>query len=357
MCSKRLDTASFPKRSYEASISLGHYHNCARSRKEAVEAARVLNNLTKKCKMHKEIMTENEDQNTSNRKGDAFLLMLLQIIDSGVYDTIVKWESHGQSFKVMNPTIFLEQVLVIHLKEDNFDSFERKLGNYGFIKRQRRDLTGEVTEYRHKKFQRNDIELCRKIVKICHTAQTSGKRELSIATSRIHSFSSINDDHSSPRKRSKNFSSSTHDQSAVLCPHFDIEGLKRRWSTSGRLHSSRLIEENLHKKDLTFYPLSRCSYRQDSIVETYTNSQRLKKQKEEYQCIKQRKQKLLKHFNSNSPIHDTYYECNYNKERRKIHSIIIQNARRDLIRQQTSLISKTEDLIMNIYLASETNRG
>ena len=78
----RPDAASFPMRSYGASFSLRHYHNCARSRKEAVEAARVLNNLTKKCNMHnKEIMTENEDQNTSNRKGEAFLLMVRLMFD------------------------------------------------------------------------------------------------------------------------------------------------------------------------------------------------------------------------------------------------------------------------------------
>jgi hypothetical protein len=173
----------------------------------------------------------------------------------------------------------------------------------------------------------------------------------------MHSFSSI-DDHPSPRKRSKTFSTSTHDQSAVLCPHLDIEGLKRMWSS--RLHSSRLNEGNLHKNDRKFYPLSRCSYRQDSIVQTYTSSQRrdsmaslyYKKQKGEYQCIKQLEQKLLKPFKSNSPIHDTYYECKYNKERHKMHSIIIQNARRDLIRRQTSLISKKEELASNEYLFS-----
>ena len=82
MSEEQLSTANthaFSKISDAVTHRMEKRCDSGRREMEAVEALRVLNNVTgdNKCSMHNQvIMTQNEDQFTPNGKGEAFLLMV-----------------------------------------------------------------------------------------------------------------------------------------------------------------------------------------------------------------------------------------------------------------------------------------
>ena len=218
------------------------------------------------------------------------------------------------------------------------------------------------------KFQRNNIELCRDIISVRHIAQDwwgyYEEKNISGTTASSHI------DHCSPRKRSTKksglrrriYSNSNHGHSEFLSPHShkDLE----MWC---RLPcSSRLLQEKLQthrqQQDSIFQPYP-SSQRRNSITSSYYRfveqevhtvyslqtreemSVVSKKENRESQSIKQSEQNLLAHSSTKDPrIQGKYYDYCEGK-RQHMHSMIIQNARQELIRRQTWLISGGKELI------------
>lgn len=95
----------------------------------------------------------------------SFPEKLLYILDSGTQTKIITWLDHGKSFLVVNPDALVRQILCVYFKEvklSSYDAFEQELHRWGFVKRKLANKE-PCTEFRHKKFQRQNKALCKEI--------------------------------------------------------------------------------------------------------------------------------------------------------------------------------------------------
>lgn len=137
-----------------------YYNRRVRDQRD-LEAAKELTKLSKMLSFEQgqeeEIVAGSQKPATI-----SFPLKLLSILDSRVYEDIVRWRTHGMSFIVVDTEAFISRILKSHFRIYKMRSFEQELECWGFLKR--RDGKGRLmNEFRHEKFHRRNIDLCRQM--------------------------------------------------------------------------------------------------------------------------------------------------------------------------------------------------
>lgn len=85
---------------------------------------------------------------------------LMEVLDRGDMEHIVRWMPHGRSFLVLHPQSFVKEVLPRFFKQSKFMSFTRQLNLWGF----KRITKGtESGSYYHELFLRGRPRLCMKM--------------------------------------------------------------------------------------------------------------------------------------------------------------------------------------------------
>lgn len=77
-------------------------------------------------------------------------------------ESIVSWQSHGYSFLVHKPKLFVEKIMPTYFNQSKFASFQRQLNLYGF---QRLTSGRDKGAYYHSCFVRHQVSLCRGMVR------------------------------------------------------------------------------------------------------------------------------------------------------------------------------------------------
>lgn len=82
---------------------------------------------------------------------------LMEVLSRGDIDTIIQWLPHGRAFIVLNPQVFVKEVLPRFFKQSKFMSFTRQLNLWGF----KRITKGrDAGAYYHQLFLRGRTRLC-----------------------------------------------------------------------------------------------------------------------------------------------------------------------------------------------------
>ena len=92
----------------------------------------------------------------------AFLSKLCDLVSEPEIDGVVCWGRTGDTFVVLDLSMFAQQVLPTYYKHDNFRSFERQLNIYGF-QRCTEQPTAKALEFFHPRFRRGERDLLREI--------------------------------------------------------------------------------------------------------------------------------------------------------------------------------------------------
>ncbi|KAL9664891.1 hypothetical protein QQ045_020300 [Rhodiola kirilowii] len=103
---------------------------------------------------HEAVLTPSQMSEKKENDIPQFLLKLYKIVDDPSTDTVVHWGFGGQSFVVVDETIFCKDILPNYFKHHNFSSFIHQLNDYGF-----RKIDCDRWEYATKEFQRGKREL------------------------------------------------------------------------------------------------------------------------------------------------------------------------------------------------------
>jgi len=87
-------------------------------------------------------------------------------LQCGDYEDVISWTNNGISFVITDARAFTKRVLPALFKLGQFESFQRKLARWGFVKR--RGVRGSGTDpffwwFRHPYFQRGSIDLCHRL--------------------------------------------------------------------------------------------------------------------------------------------------------------------------------------------------
>jgi arsenate reductase-like glutaredoxin family protein len=85
--------------------------------------------------------------------------VLMNILGSPLFASIITWSPDGKSFIINSRKDFKEKVLPVYFNS-NFDSFLRKLKRWGFVKDKSRRQGGPTLVFSHKHFRRDDRSLC-----------------------------------------------------------------------------------------------------------------------------------------------------------------------------------------------------
>ena len=81
----------------------------------------------------------------------------MEVLSRGDIDTIIQWLPHGRAFIVLNPQVFVKEVLPRFFKQSKFMSFTRQLNLWGF----KRITKGrDAGAYYHQLFLRGRPRLC-----------------------------------------------------------------------------------------------------------------------------------------------------------------------------------------------------
>ena len=85
---------------------------------------------------------------------------LHKVLDEAKYESIISWQPHGRSFKVLKREEFVKTVLPLFAKSGRtYASFMRQLNYYGF---KRYDVSGpDKGTYHHPHFLRGCFDLCK----------------------------------------------------------------------------------------------------------------------------------------------------------------------------------------------------
>jgi len=112
-----------------------------------------------------EASTETTTELTSNpaKKKEIFPQKLMEILSNANDNDseIISWLPHGQSFVIIRPDLFCEQVLPRYSVSTKYPSFTRKLNRWGFRQAIRGSDTGA---FHHPFFRRDQPELCANMV-------------------------------------------------------------------------------------------------------------------------------------------------------------------------------------------------
>lgn len=91
---------------------------------------------------------------------------LMYALECGDYNHIITWSfvDRGLSFFILDTSAFAKHVLPALFKEAKFDSFQRKLYRWGFVKN-KRSMRGNKTvlSFSHPYFRKGDFELASKV--------------------------------------------------------------------------------------------------------------------------------------------------------------------------------------------------
>jgi hypothetical protein len=90
----------------------------------------------------------------------VFLAKLFDIVSNPQLSHIVCWTKKGDNFKVLDESMFCQQILALHFKHSNMSSFVRQLNMYDFHKRQ---MTRNVLVFYHDFFKRDNKQLLQHI--------------------------------------------------------------------------------------------------------------------------------------------------------------------------------------------------
>ena len=90
----------------------------------------------------------------------VFLAKLFDIVSNPHFTHIICWTKKGDSFKVLNESVFCQQILAFHFKHSNMSSFIRQLNMYDFHKRQK---TRDCLVFYHDFFKRDNRHLLQQI--------------------------------------------------------------------------------------------------------------------------------------------------------------------------------------------------
>lgn len=85
---------------------------------------------------------------------------LMEVLDRGDMDEIVRWMPHGRAFMVLQPQAFVKEVLPRFFKQSKFMSFTRQLNLWGFKRITKGTDSGA---YYHELFLRGRPRLCMKM--------------------------------------------------------------------------------------------------------------------------------------------------------------------------------------------------
>ena len=84
-----------------------------------------------------------------------FLRKLLNILKNNDYKEYICWEEGGKAFKILNKTVFSQEVLPIHYKHNKYHSFVRLLNLYKFSRKRNKE---GFSIYENKDFFENMTE-------------------------------------------------------------------------------------------------------------------------------------------------------------------------------------------------------
>lgn len=97
---------------------------------------------------------------TTTTKSDLpqFVTKLYELVSQPDIDSVVCWGRNGDTFIVLDLSMFAQNVLPTYYKHDNFRSFERQLNIYGF-QRCTEQPTAKALEFFHPRFRKGEREL------------------------------------------------------------------------------------------------------------------------------------------------------------------------------------------------------
>eukprot|EP00542_Grammatophora_oceanica_P019231 CAMPEP_0194030654 /NCGR_PEP_ID=MMETSP0009_2-20130614/4049_1 /TAXON_ID=210454 /ORGANISM="Grammatophora oceanica, Strain CCMP 410" /LENGTH=484 /DNA_ID=CAMNT_0038670633 /DNA_START=129 /DNA_END=1583 /DNA_ORIENTATION=+ len=98
---------------------------------------------------------------SKKRKAKTFPVKFMQALVEHPNEDAVAWLPDGKSFVIVQPDLFVENVLKHMFKECKYASFVRKLHRWGFV----RLTSGTGTDcFHHPLFQKDRMDLCQRIV-------------------------------------------------------------------------------------------------------------------------------------------------------------------------------------------------
>lgn len=106
----------------------------------------------------KKLTCPNEKECSSNMN---FPQRLMEMLSNENNSDIVTWLPHGKAFLIIKKSKFNSYILPKYFNGTKYSSFTRKLLRYGFDRVSRGPETGA---YYHRYFQRNDLDLVRKMI-------------------------------------------------------------------------------------------------------------------------------------------------------------------------------------------------
>lgn len=136
-------------------------------------------------RMHIYLTGKRSTETSRKDRALKFPIKLMYAIECGDYRDIIDWSPSGLAFIIINPKKFEKTVLPDIFKDAKFNSFDRKIKRWGFIK-------GKVSRgtvsccYGHSNFQRGDYKLCMTIS--CSKNQMSQAAEFPALTPMVSSM-------------------------------------------------------------------------------------------------------------------------------------------------------------------------
>ena len=86
-------------------------------------------------------------------------------LECGDYDHIITWAlvDRGLTFFILDARAFAKHLLPALFKQTKFDSFQRKLDRWGFVKDKRMRGNKTMLSFSHPYFRKGDFELASKM--------------------------------------------------------------------------------------------------------------------------------------------------------------------------------------------------
>lgn len=105
-----------------------------------------------------------ESSSSASTKSDLpqFITKLYDLVSQPDIDGVVCWGRNGDTFVVLDLSMFAQYVLPTYYKHDNFRSFERQLNIYGF-QRCTEQPTAKALEFFHPRFRQGERALLSEI--------------------------------------------------------------------------------------------------------------------------------------------------------------------------------------------------